>query len=397
MDPGFSKQEERFRRTLRTWLRKHLPKRHDEIDGGDDLSFAGPEQIEAAKGWQRTLLEAGYVGLDWPGEYGGQNAGAVRQAIVDEEMARHRAPRLIGDVGLRRVGPTLIHCGTEAQRRRFLPKILSAEHIWCEGCFEPEAGSDLDVLEARAEIDGDFFVVSGHKAWTTTARFADWILCLVRTHVDAPGRDGISALLIDMKTPGVDVRSLVHITGQSGWGEVLFTDVRVPRENLLGELHGGWVVARTALSHERGGTASAARTQQMLTDLLRLARRRIGDGGKVSRDPVVRQKVADLQIRVEMMKLHAWKQLSDREHGRPDGAAASIDTLLTTQLSHEICVTALEFLGDYGPLLGRSPHASDGGLWSRSWMLTLGTRVGGSRAQIEKNLIAEDALGLPRT
>jgi len=396
VDLAFSKEDEKFRRGLRAWLRKHLPKRHDAIDGGEDLNFDGPESIAAAKKWQRTVYDAGYVAIDWPSQYGGQDADPVRQTILDEEMVSHRAPGLIGQLGLHMLGPTLIRCGTDAQRKRFLPKILTADEIWCQGYSEPGSGSDLASLRTKADLDGDFFVVNGQKIWTTTAHFADWMFCLVRTHPDAPRHKGISYILIDMKTPGIEVRPLVQMTGQSGFNEVFFTDVRVPRENLVGELHGGWAVANTTLSHERNMLANPTRSQQLMADLLRLAARRNANGGRVTRDPVLRQKLADLQIRVDMMKFHSWKQLSDRVHGRPTGKGDSINKLVTTELNHDICTAAIELLGDYGPLIEKSAHAEDRGLWPRDWMFTLGMIIGGGTSQIQKNIIAERVLGLPR-
>lgn len=396
MDLAPSKEDEIFRRGLRTWLRKHLPRRQAEIDGGEDLNFEGPDHVAAARKWQQTLFEAGYVAIHWPKEHGGKDAGPFRQALLDEEMVRHGAPGLIGQLGLHMLGPTLIRCGSEAQRKRHLAKILTAEEIWCQGYSEPGSGSDLASLRTRAEIDGDSFVVNGQKIWTTTAHFADWMFCLVRTNPDAPRHKGISYLLIDMKTPGIEVRPLVQMTGQSGFNEVFFSDVRVPRENLVGELHGGWAVANTTLAHERNMLANPGRTQQLLADLLRLAHRRNENGAKVTRDPLLRQKLADLQIRVEMMKYHHWKQLTDEAHGRPSSAAASINKLVTTELNHELCAAALELLGDYGPLTDHSPHVEDQGVWPRDWMFTLGMIIGGGTSQIQKNIIAERVLGLPR-
>ena len=396
MDLAFSKEDEKFRQGLRTWLRRHLPKRHDEIDGGEDLNFRGPEAIAAAKAWQRKMHEAGYVALDWPAEFGGRGAGPIQQTILADELVAHRAPGLIGQLGLHMLGPTLIQHGTDAQRKRFLPKILTAEEIWCQGYSEPGAGSDLAALRTRAEVDGDDFVVNGQKIWTTTAHFADWMFCLVRTNPDAAKHRGISYVLIDMKSPGIDVRPLVQMTGQSGFNEVFFTDVRVPRTNLVGELDEGWSVANSTLSHERNMLANPSRTQQLLADLLRLAARRNANGGRVTRDPLLRQKLADLQIRVEMMKYHGWKQLSDEVHGRPTRTGTSINKLVTTELNHEICEVALELLGDYGPLMENTAHAEDRGLWPRDWMFTLGMIIGGGTSQIQKNIIAERVLGLPR-
>lgn len=396
MDLAFSKEDEKFRRGVRTWLRKHLPKKHDQIDGGEDLNFEGPEQIAAAKAWQKKVYEAGYVAIDWPQEHGGKGADPIQQTILSEEMVAHRAPGLIGQLGLHMLGPTLIRCGTDAQRERFLPKILTADEIWCQGYSEPGSGSDLASLRTKAEIDGDSFIVNGQKIWTTTAHFADWMFCLVRTNQDAAKHKGISYILIDMKSPGIEVRPLVQMTGQSGFNEVFFTDVRVPRENLVGELHGGWAVANTTLSHERNMLANPSRTQQLMADLVRLAARRNANGGRVTRDPLLRQRLADLQIRVEMMKFHSWKQLSDEVHDRPTGPGQSINKLVTTELNHEICAAAIELLGDYGPLTENSAHAEDRGLWPRDWMFTLGMIIGGGTSQIQKNIIAERVLGLPR-
>src|SRR5581483_4924873 len=221
MDLSYTPEERAFQQEVRAWLRRNLPRR------------------ARAKQWQRRLYEAGYLALGWPREYGGQGADVVRQTIVDEELARARAPQIIGMMGIRMVGPTLIAHGTEAQRRRYLPRILTAEEIWCQGYSEPGSGSDLASLRTRAELVGDHFVVNGQKIWTSNAHYADWMFCLVRTDPEAPRHRGISYLLIDMKTPGITVRPLVQMTGDAGFNEVFFEDVRVPRENLVGGLNNG--------------------------------------------------------------------------------------------------------------------------------------------------------------
>lgn len=396
MDLSFSKEDEKFRREVRAWLRRHLPRRNDALEGGEDLSYDSPERISAAKAWQRTVHDAGYVAIGWPKEFGGQEASIERQSILNEEMVLHRAPGLIGHLGLRMLGPTLIQCGTEAQRRRFLPKILTADELWCQGYSEPGSGSDLASLKTRAELDGDSFVVNGQKVWTSTAQYADWMFCLVRTDPEAPKHRGISYLLIDMKSPGIEVRPLVQMTGRAGFNEVFFTDVRVPRENLVGELHGGWTVANSTLAFERNMLASTTRTQQLMDDLLGLARRRTRNGSKVTRCPATRQKLADLVIRVEAMRYHSLQQLSDEIQGRRGGVSASINKLVTTELNHDICAAALDILGDYGPLMGRTPHAEDRGTWPKDWMFTLGMIIGGGTSQIQKNIISERGLGLPK-
>ena len=394
MDLSFSKEDEAFRRGLRSWLRRNIPRRRD--DGAGELLYDAPERIAAAKAWQRKLHGAGYLALGWPREYGGQGASLERQAILNEEMVLSRAPTPIGQLGLKMLGPTLIERGTDAQRERFLPKILSAEEIWCQGYSEPGSGSDLASLRTRADLDGDFFLVNGQKIWTSTAQFADWMFCLVRTDSAAPRHRGISYLLIDMKSPGIEVRPLVQMTGQAGFNEVFFTDVRVPRTNLVGDLNEGWSVANATLKHERNMLASITRTQQLMTDLIGLASRRTVGSGKATRDPVVRQRLADLMIRVEAMRCHTLKQLSDEIHRRPAGIGASINKLVTTELNHAICDAALDLLGDHGMLTRSCPHAEDRGNWPVDFMFTLGMIIGGGTSQIQKNIIAERGLGMPR-
>ncbi len=395
MDLTYSKEDEEFRRELRAWLRKHLPKRGSDADG-QDLSYTDPRRIAAAKAWQRTLYKAGYVAIGWPKEYGGQGASIVRQTILNEELILHRAPTLIGMMGIQMVGPTLIQHGTEEQRREHLPKILTADEIWCQGYSEPGAGSDLASLRTRAEIDGDYFVVNGQKVWTSNANIADWMFCLVRTDPNAPKHKGISYILIDMKTPGITVRPLIQMTGEPGFNEVFLNDVRVPRTNLVGKLNEGWIVANSTLRFERNMLASTTRTQQLMNDLVALAQKRTRNGVKASRDPAVRQRLADLQIRVEAMKYHSLKQLSDEIHGRPPGIGASINKLVTTELNHDICAAALDILGSYGPLTKGSPHVEARGSWPKDHMFTLGMIIGGGTSQIQKNIISERGLGLPK-
>jgi alkylation response protein AidB-like acyl-CoA dehydrogenase len=396
MDLTHSKEDEAFRRELKAWLRKHMPKRGTYVDGGEDFSYDDPRRVAAARAWQKTLYKAGYVAIGWPKEFGGQGASIVRQTILNEELILNRAPSLIGMMGIQMVGPTLIRHGTDEQRKAHLPKILVADEIWCQGYSEPGSGSDLASLKTRAEIDGDFFVINGQKVWTSAAHLADWMFCLVRTDVSAPKHKGISYVLIDMKTPGITVRPLVQMTGESGFNEVFFSDVRVPRTNLVGNLNEGWQVANSTLHFERNMLASTTRTQQLMTDLVALAQRRTKNGQKATRDPAVRQRLADLQIRTEAMKYHALKQLSDEIHGRPHGIGASVNKLVTTELNHDVCAAALEVLGSYGQLAKGAPHVEDRGAWPKDHMFTLGMIIGGGTSQIQKNIISERGLGMPK-
>src|SRR5438876_3877183 len=360
------------------------------------LDFLDPRRIARGKGWQRKLYEAGYVAMGWPRDYGGQGADVMRQTIVNEQIVRARAPGLIGLMGIQMAGPTLIAHGTEQQRRRHLPPILTAEEIWCQGYSEPGSGSDLASLRTRAELRGDEFVVNGQKVWTSNAQFADWIFCLVRTDPDAPKHRGISYLLIDMKSPGITVRPLVQMTGDAGFNEVFFEDVRVPRANLVGGLNDGWTIANATLFHERNMLGSTTRTQQVLQNLLRLARTHGRAGRPASADPAIRRRLADLAIRVETMKLEAYRQLTDTLRGRSPGIAASVSKLVTTELNHDLAEAALDILGSYGPLARGNRRARDGGTWPVDFMFTLGLIIGGGTSQIQKNIIAERGLAMPR-
>ncbi|MGH7819219.1 MAG: acyl-CoA dehydrogenase family protein, partial [Candidatus Binatia bacterium] len=299
MDLSLNRDETAFQSEVRSWIRRNLPTKERRAEPSE---YGDPKRIRELKAWQRKLYEAGYLAMGWPREYGGQAGGdedhtslLMRQTIVNEELVRARAPSIIGMMGIQMVGPTLMQFGAEAQKREYLPKILSAEEIWCQGYSEPGSGSDLASLRTRAELVGDFFVVNGQKVWTSNAQFADRMFCLVRTDPNAPKHKGISYLLIDMKSPGITVRPLVQMTGDRGFNEVFFEDVKVPRENLVGELNQGWQVANATLAHERNMLGSTTRTRQMFQGLLHVARTHRRYGKPASADPVIRQKLADLE------------------------------------------------------------------------------------------------------
>jgi len=393
MDLSLTPEEQAFQRIVRTWLKANIPK---ALARDRPMEAADPQRIARSKAWQRKVHDAGYLAMGWPKEFGGQGADVMRQTIVNEEMVRARAPQLIGMMGIQMVGPTLISHGTDAQKRRFLPKILSAEEIWCQGYSEPGSGSDLASLRTRAELVGDHFVVNGQKIWTSNAQFADWMFCLVRTDPEAPKHRGISYVLIDMKSPGITVRPLVQMTGDPGFNEVFFEDVRVPKENLVGKLHDGWTVANSTLLHERNMLASTTRTQQLFDAVVRRAKKTERHGAPATSDPLVRQRLADLAIRVETRKLESYRQLTDTLRGRGPGIAASVNKLVTCELNHDLSRATLEILGPAGWMTKRDPDVIDGGLWPVDFMFALGLIIGGGTAQIQKNIIAERGLGLPR-
>jgi alkylation response protein AidB-like acyl-CoA dehydrogenase len=394
MDLTYSKEDEAFRKEVRAWLKQNLPKKDKAVS---DLMPHDPERVKRSKEWQRKLYDAGYVAMNWPKEYGGQDAEVMRQTIVNEELTLARAPGLIGSSGLTMLGPTLIQCGTEEQKRRYLPKVLTAEEIWCQGYSEPGSGSDLASLRTRAELVGDEFVVNGQKVWTSNAQFSDWMFCLVRTDPDAPKHRGISYILIDMRTPGITVRPLVQMTGDAGFNEVFFDNVRVPRANLVGELNQGWMVANATLFHERNMLGSTTRTQLMMQNLIRLARSHRRYGKPAAEDPLIRQKLSDLLTRVEAMKYHSYRQLTDAVRGRSPGVGAMVNKLVGTELNHDICALALEILNSYAPLKKGAARVIDNGTWAYEFMFTLGLVIGGGTSQIQKNIISERGLGMPKS
>ena len=273
MDFSFSPEEERFRQDLRDWLQQNLP-------SGWGSTFKmpkGKERIEFLRHWQRKLHQGGYLGLSWPKEYGGRGASMIELAIFNEEMAKVEAPGPLNVLGLSMAGPTIIVHGTEEQKKRHLPKILNCDEIWCQGFSEPGSGSDVASIRTRAELRGDEFVVNGQKVWTSLAQIADWCMLLVRTDPDAPKHRGISYILVDMKSPGLTVRPLRQMTGESEFNEVFFEEVRVPRANLVGELNNGWGVALTTLMNERGTASFGTQARFKITydNLVGLAQKSI--------------------------------------------------------------------------------------------------------------------------
>src|SRR6202521_1176174 len=360
MDLQFTPEEEAFRLKIRGWLAENMPTSGLSADreGRDDKTW-----LAKAKAWQRKLYEGGVIALAWPKEYGGQQMDPIRQSIVNDEMVRAQAPYLVGGSGLGMLGPTLISWGTEEQKKRYLPKILTAEEIWCQGYSEPGAGSDLASLKTRADIVGDEFVINGQKVWTSGAHYADMMFCLVRTDPEAPKHRGISYVLIDMRSPGITVRPLIQMTGAHSFNEVFFDSVRVPRKNLVGKLNEGWIVANATLFHERNMLGSATGSHQIFNRLLALARSIRRNRRTLADDPVFRQRLADLEIRVTAMRFHSYRQLSDQIHGRNPGIESMINKLVGTELNHDLATAAMELMGDYSMLARGDEYALDHAYW----------------------------------
>jgi alkylation response protein AidB-like acyl-CoA dehydrogenase len=394
MDLNFRPEEEEFRFKVRRFLEDNVPKSGlgDGREGREDKAW-----LTRAKEWQRKLYEAGYVAMAWPREFGGQAMEPVLQAIVNDELVRAKAPYLIGGSGLGMLGPTLISWGTEEQKERYLPKILTAEEIWCQGYSEPGSGSDLASLRTRAEIVGDEFVVNGQKVWTSGAQYSDMMFCLVRTDPEAPKHRGISYILVDMHSPGVTVRPLLQMTGDRGFNEVFFDNVHVPRKNLVAKLNEGWIVANATLFHERNMLGSASGSEQRFNRLLVLAKSIQRNGHPLTEDPVFRQRLADLEIRVEAMRLHAMRQLTDQIRGRQPGIEAMINKLVGTELNHDLATAAMEAMGDDAMLARDEESVLDKGYWPYEWMFSLGLVIGGGTSHIQKNIIAERGLKMPKS
>jgi alkylation response protein AidB-like acyl-CoA dehydrogenase len=389
VDFAYSADEERFRAELRTWLEQHP---------------CGPEPedpkawVAYAKGWQHQLAEAGWCGVAWPKEYGGRGATLIQQIIFQEELARAKAPQFIGLAGLTMGGPVLIAHGTEEQKKKHLRPILSADEIWCQGFSEPNAGSDLAAIKTKAVLDGDTFVVTGQKVWTSWARYADVCMCLVRTDPDAPKHKGITFLLIDMKSPGVTVRPLTQINGDADFNEVFFEEVRVPRKNVVGELNKGWDIAITCLMHERQTLTFSRQLQSKvaLVEMLETARRHRRHGAVASADPVVRQALARAYVDSEAMRFLAYRNLTKVLRGGVPGPEGSIEKLFWSEMYQRQLDVAAEMIGPHGQLLRGSKHALDGGRWPHLLLYSKGRTIAAGTSEVQRNIIAERVLGLPR-
>jgi alkylation response protein AidB-like acyl-CoA dehydrogenase len=395
MDLSDTHEEAAFREKARTWLEANLPK------GVANRGFAlaiDEESVRALTDWQRRLWEAGYLGLSWPKEYGGQGASMIESAIFNEEMARVRAPAPLNELGLSMGGPTILEHGTEEQKRRFLPKILSCEEVWCQGFSEPMSGSDLAALGTRAVIDGDHFVVNGQKVWTSLGHISDWCMLLVRTDADAPKHRGISYLLVDMHSPGVTVRPLRQITGEAEFNEMFFDDVRVPRENLLGPLNGGWGVALTTLMNERATLALATvmRFRNVFDDLAELGRRVIREGTCTLDPRVIRQTLAQFYVEVESMKYLAYRNFSKLTRGGTPGPEGSISKVLWSELNQRMNEFALVLQGPRAALEEGSNHAVDDGRWQYGLLRSRGNTIEEGTSEIQRSIIAERLLRLPK-
>jgi len=391
MDFRFSPEEEAFRDEIRAFLRAELPAGWSEGGGASGFGEASGDRYDFLRGFQRKLSARGWLTLGWPREHGGLAAGHMMQVIYSEEMSYNRAPTQVG-VGPDRVGPTIILAGTEEQQAQHLLGIANAETVWCQGFSEPGSGSDLASLQTRAVIDGDSFVVTGQKIWTSLAHKADWCVLLVRTDPDAPKHKGISYLLVDMSLPGIEVRPLIDLTSRHTFNEVFFDKVRVPRDCLVGELNRGWYIAAATLDFERSGinrVVAGIRIYEELVEHWRHAR--LGDG-RAGVGPLL----AGLGLEFQIGRILAYRVASMQARGQVPNAEASLSKVFGSELQQRLANAALNITGLPGQLTSDSKSAPLGGRLQEYYLTTAGLTVAAGTNEIQRNIIAGRGLGLPR-
>ena len=395
MDFSLSQKELDFAREVRAWVEANLPAewRRDGLwTRADD-----PAWVEVARRWQQKLFEGGWAAISWPREFGGRGATVIERWLFDEELDRAGAPRPFGAAYVDMIGTAIRERGTEAQRKRFLRPLLSAEEVWCQGFSEPGAGSDLGGLATRAERYGDELVVSGQKVWTSYADAADWCFLLCRTELAEPKHRGLSLLLVDMKSPGIDVKPLQQMTGGAEFCEVFFDGVRVPAANLLGEPGAGWQIAMGILSHERGpvwtfGFQRAIR--RSLERVVALAKGRSQEPGRV-RDPLLRQRLAQAHIEVDLLRLFGYRSLTRLLRSGKPGAESSMEKVLGSETDQRLHELALEIAGPYAALW-RGSYTTESGAFAEPALYSRSETIMGGTSEIQRNIIAQRILGLPR-
>ncbi len=388
MDLGLTPGELKFRDELRGWLKANLPQKMVKT------AASAADYHDYLKGWQKKLYDGGWAGVSWPPESGGRGASFIEQAIFQEEMALADAPERMGTIGQGLVGPTIIAVGTPEQKKRYLSKILSGEEVWCQGFSEPNAGSDLAALETKGVLDGDHFVVNGQKIWTSYAHIAHQCLLVVRTDPAAAKHKGLTCLLVDMKTPGISVRPLKMMSGDSGFNEMFFTNVRVPASLVLGQVNDGWNVALTALSNERAnlGTGLYVVFKRNLDAIVEQAKKLKRDGRAVIDCPVIRQRLAQAYVDLEVFRLNTTRSLSILNKTGAPGPEGSIQKLYWSELNQRMAQIAMEVLGPYAQL----SHYDDG-RWIYNYLRCRGNSIEAGTSEVQRNIIAQRVLGLPRS
>ena len=390
MDFKLSAEDESFRHDLREFMTAELP---DDWEG----SGRWPEENDwdLTREIRKKLAARGWLTMHWPEEYGGQNASPVRSTIFNEEMSYLRAPGR--DIfGVRMLGPTLMIHGTEEQKQTHLTPVARGEVQWCQGYSEPESGSDLASLNTRAVLDGDDFVINGSKIWTTMAHKADWIMLLTRTDPDAPKHRGISFILVDMKSPGVEVRPIINMTNGHEFNEILFNNVRAPRRNVVGEENRGWYVAVTLLDFERSGIDYSAMGRRLLDETREFAVETKRQGQPLINTPWVRNLLADRYIECEVARLMAYNVAYMQGEGLVPNKEASMSKVFGTETLQRVTTASLEILGMYGVLGRGDKWAPLKGRVQENWMISFSHKIAAGTSEVQRNIIASRGLGLPR-
>ncbi|MEO2114456.1 MAG: acyl-CoA dehydrogenase family protein [Acidimicrobiales bacterium] len=390
MDLSLTVEEAAFRDECRNWLQGNLP--WDYGTGLPPLFADLAEEVAFLRDWQRRLAGAGLVGVTWPAAFGGRGAGPMHHYLAQEELARARAPELVGRIGVNLVGPTLLAHGTPGQQQRWLPGILPADHLCCQLFSEPGAGSDLAAIATRAVATDDGWVLTGQKVWTSYAQFADWGLCLARTDPDSVGSRGLSMFMVDLHAPGVEVRPLRQITDESDFNEVFLGEVPVAGDQLVGDLHDGWRVSASTLSVERGTNARQLVVHsQLLEELFALAE----NNGAIE-DPRLARDLAQALVEVRLFRIQNQRVLSRLATGRDPGPVAATAKLAWSEMSQRLHGLVLRVLGDAAPLWRGADGNPGDGRWQRSWLYYRAATIFAGTSEIQRNLIGERTLDLPR-
>jgi alkylation response protein AidB-like acyl-CoA dehydrogenase len=380
MDFDFTPEEEAFRTEVQAFIAENKP---------------APNDMAGVAAWHAKVREKRWVGFSWPKEVGGGGGTIAEQVILKEEMSKAKAPSLGSCfMGLAWVGPSLIEHGTEEQKQKFIPDILDGAYQWCTGYSEPDSGSDLASLKCKAVQEGDAYVVNGQKIWTSIAMWSKWIILLVRTSGDGTKHDGITCLLVPMDSKGIDVRPIKNMGGGAMFAEVFFDDVRVPVENRLGREGEGWKVTVGALAHERSSIAEVTGLQRHLESIKELARKCTKNGRPSNEDPGIRRRIAQADAKVEAMRLNGMRYLTKQLKGEPLSSETSVNKLHRAELEVELGELGLEIQGERGPLDGDA--VADGGKWQKMALNWPEVVIGGGTPNIQKNIIGERILGLPK-
>ncbi|MCH8950011.1 MAG: acyl-CoA dehydrogenase [Chloroflexi bacterium] len=390
MNFTFTAEQEALRGEIRTFLKEKLPP--DWIGAENAID---EEAFEFGREFLKQLAPKKWIAPAWPVEYGGLGLSLWEQVVFSEEMAYHRAP-VINLPAVGYLGPTIMMYGSDEQKKQHLGGITSGEVQWCQGYSEPESGSDLASLQTRAVQDGDDFVINGQKIWTSQAHYADWIFLLARTDPDAPKHKGISYFLLDMKSPGVTVRPLINMAGNSSFNEIFFENVRVPRSGLLGELNRGWYLATTTLDFERSSVSGFAASRRALDDLVAFANETEIDGKPIMEMPLIRHKLADLWLELNILRYLSYRVVSLQDSGQVPNYESSIVKVFNSEYSQRLANAGLHILGLHGQLQQDSPYARMHGRFERSYVASVGATIAAGTSEILRTIIATRGLGLPR-